>query len=263
MMDGEFDQKLTGAVIGEAIEVHRQLGPGAKEPAYEKALSMRLSLRGIAHQCQVALPVTYKGNELEAGLRLDVVVDGGLPLELKAVDGFLPIHEAQLLTYLRLGRFPLGLLLNFEVAVLKDGIRRRILSQTEEREAHPVFSAPGFDDLSGDILNGAVEVRREMGRQLLRSVYKSCAYELRSRGIHVETDVPVELELDGVSLGHAATVPILVEGRIPIFPSSVTEILPRHESELLARLRQTGHPFGFIINFHAPTFSQGIRRITL
>jgi GxxExxY protein len=118
------DNELSRRVIGCAIEVHRHLGPGLLESAYEECLCHELSLERIAHERQVALPVTYKGLTIAAGYRLDVLVDRRLILEIKAVDRAAPVHEAQLLTYLRLSGLRLGLVLNFNQAVLRDGIKR-------------------------------------------------------------------------------------------------------------------------------------------
>jgi len=118
---------LTEKVIGLAIEVHRHLGPGLLESAYEECLCFELETNGIGHDRQVPLPVTYKNAKLECGYRMDVVVEDGLIIELKTVDRLLPIHEAQLLTYLKLSGLKTGLLLNFNSSVLKDGIRRLVL----------------------------------------------------------------------------------------------------------------------------------------
>jgi len=115
---------ITGEIIGAAIEVHRELGPGLLESAYEQCLCHELSLRGLAFQRQVDLPVVYKGIRLDCGYRMDVVVEETVVVELKTVDKLLPIHDAQLLTYLKLYRRQLGLLLNFNVPVLKDGLKR-------------------------------------------------------------------------------------------------------------------------------------------
>ncbi len=117
---------LSREVIGAAIEVHKALGAGLLESAYEECLCQELKLRGIPFERQVELPIEYKGIKLPAGYRMDIVVDGLLVLELKAVENLLPIHEAQLITYLRLSKIWLGLLINFNVPVLKEGIRRRV-----------------------------------------------------------------------------------------------------------------------------------------
>jgi GxxExxY protein len=126
-MEFEEDDPLTRAVIGAAIEVHRILGPGLLESVYHRALVRELELRDIPHESLVRLPLTYKGLPLGDDLVMDVVVDRRLVLELKAVDELAPIHDAQLLTYLRLSGIRLGLLLNFNVRFLKDGVRRRVL----------------------------------------------------------------------------------------------------------------------------------------
>ena len=118
---------LTEKVIGLAIEVHRVLGPGLLESAYEECFRFELKSREVSFQRQVKLPVVYKNIKLDCGYRMDVVVDERLVVELKTVDRLLPIHDAQLLTYLKLSKIRTGLLLNFNTAVLKDGIRRLVL----------------------------------------------------------------------------------------------------------------------------------------
>jgi GxxExxY protein len=123
---------LTKTIIGAAIEVHRALGPGLLESAYEECLCEELKLRGIPFERQKPLPVTYKGKQLDCGYRLDLVVANAVVLELKAIEAFAPIHDAQLLTYLRLGGWKVGLLINFNVPVLRDGIRRKVLGLDEE-----------------------------------------------------------------------------------------------------------------------------------
>ena len=119
--------KLSGAVIGCAIEVHKVLGPGLLESAYEECLCVELRQRKIPFERQKQLPIKYKGNELDCGYRLDLVIDGKLILELKACNVIEPIHEAQLMTYLKLAGINTGLLINFNVPVLKDGIKRLVL----------------------------------------------------------------------------------------------------------------------------------------
>ena len=115
---------LTGKVIGAAIEVHKQLGPGLLESAYEECLSRELELRQVAHKRQKPLPIEYKGVKLDCGYRLDVVVEDLVLLELKSCDRIEDIHRAQLLTYLKLSGLKLGLIINFNVPVLRDGIIR-------------------------------------------------------------------------------------------------------------------------------------------
>jgi len=121
------ENALTERVIGFAIDVHRHLGPGLLESAYEECLCFELKQGGIAHSRQVPLPVIYKDVRLDCGYRMDIVVAGELVLEVKAVERVLPIHEAQILTYLRLSGHKVGLLMNFNSVLLKDGLRRFVL----------------------------------------------------------------------------------------------------------------------------------------
>jgi GxxExxY protein len=121
-----LEQQITEAIIGAAIEVHRELGPGLLESAYEECFCHELHLRGFSFQRQVELPVVYKGLKLDCGYRLDVVGNAVI-VELKSIEQISPIHYAQLLTYLRLAGKKVGLLINFNVAVLKNGIVRRVL----------------------------------------------------------------------------------------------------------------------------------------
>jgi GxxExxY protein len=122
---------LTGEIIGAAIEVHRYLGPGLLESAYTKCLMRELSLRGMRFKHECPLPVAYKGVRLDSGYRVDLLVEDAVVVEVKAVESLAKIHEAQLITYLRLGGWTVGLLINFNVDVLRNGIRRRVLNLTE------------------------------------------------------------------------------------------------------------------------------------
>jgi len=119
-------EKLTEAIIGSAIEVHKELGPGLLESTYEECLCHELSLRALRFLRQVEMPVHYKKVNLDCGYRLDILVEETVILELKSVEKILPIHEAQLMTYLKLSKKSVGLLFNFNVPVLKDGIVRRV-----------------------------------------------------------------------------------------------------------------------------------------
>jgi GxxExxY protein len=118
---------LTQKIIGYAIEVHRQLGPGLLESTYAECLCFELKSADLHYRREVPLPVIYKSIRLDCGYRLDVVVENDVVLELKAVERLLPVHEAQMLTYLRLGKIRTGLLMNFNSAVLKDGLRRFVV----------------------------------------------------------------------------------------------------------------------------------------
>ena len=115
---------LSHEIVGSAIEVHRVLGPGLLEVVYEAALCKELSLRGLSFERQISLPVYYRGETLDCNLKLDVVVERTVIIEVKAVERLIPVYRAQLLTYLKLQRLWLGLLINFNVEVLRDGLRR-------------------------------------------------------------------------------------------------------------------------------------------
>ncbi len=116
--------QLTHEIIGAAIEVHRLLGPGLLESTYEECLGHELTLRKLGVQRQVPVPVVYKEVKLECGYRLDLVVERKVILELKSIEAFSPVHEGIMLMYLRLSGYRIGLLINFNVTILKDGIRR-------------------------------------------------------------------------------------------------------------------------------------------
>ena len=118
--------ELTEKIIGAAIAVHKALGPGLLESAYEECLAHELSFSGIFFERQVPLPIIYRSIQLDCGYRLDFLVERTIVLELKALESLQPIHEAQLLTYLKLGGWPIGLLINFNVPVLKKGIKRMV-----------------------------------------------------------------------------------------------------------------------------------------
>ena len=122
----EFDE-LSRKVIGCAIEVHRNLGPGLLESTYRQCLACELSHAGIPFQMEVPLPVRYKETLLDCGYRIDLLVSGDLVVEIKCVETLLPIDEAQILTYMRLSKIPVGLIINFNVTKLQNGIKRFVL----------------------------------------------------------------------------------------------------------------------------------------
>jgi GxxExxY protein len=128
--------QLTEKIIGCAIEVHKALGPGLLESAYEECFCYELTQNGLSFNRQVPLPVVYKGIKLDCGYRIDVLVNYVIVVELKTVEKLLPIHDAQLLTYLKLYKRPIGLLMNFNVPVLKSGIKR-LVNQFQELSAPP------------------------------------------------------------------------------------------------------------------------------
>lgn len=119
--------RLTFHIIEKAIRVHKTLGPGLLESAYQECLFFELSKSGMGVQKEKPVPIVYEDVKLDHGYRIDLLVENLVVLELKTVDAFLPVHEAQILTYLRLGKYPVGLLINFDVELLKNGIRRFVL----------------------------------------------------------------------------------------------------------------------------------------
>jgi GxxExxY protein len=129
----EATNELTGQIIEAAIAVHRELGPGLLESVYEESLCYELNVLNLTFKRQFDLPIFYKGNALKSHLRLDVIVERTVIVELKSIDRLLPIHQAQLLTYLKLANLHVGLLINFNEPVLKNGIRR-IVNKFQELE---------------------------------------------------------------------------------------------------------------------------------
>lgn len=127
-MDSLGYKDLTERIIGAAIEVHRKLGPGLLESAYRECFARELLLRSIAFERELPIPLVYKNVHLECGYRLDFLIEKSVVIEVKSVDALAPIHEAQLVTYLSLGGWSLRLLINFNVLLLKDGIRRRVFN---------------------------------------------------------------------------------------------------------------------------------------
>jgi GxxExxY protein len=272
-------------IIGAAIEVHRELGPGKPEAAYETALGYELGLRQFDSQIQKPVPVRYNGVKLECGYRLDILVAGRVVLEIKSVEIVLPVHRAQVLTYLKLGGWQIALLLNFNVAILKEGIERLVLGLQEqgstalpassarviaERAGQPsLYSANDSGDeeaerLARDIIASAKEVHRELGPGLLHSTYHTClCHELSLRGLPFERQHRLPLQYRGVSLPTSDEIDILVGGRVVIVPCSLTAIEPVHEAALLSQLRLGGWKLGLLLNFNTIAFGEGIRRIVL
>jgi len=146
------DKELSHAIIGAAIEIHRTLGPGLLEVVYEECLARELTLRGIPFERQKPIPLVYKDLKLECGYRLDFLVSRRIVVEIKSIEAIAPIHESVMLTYLRLSESPLGLLINFNVPILKDGIRRFVWNYQENDNAETPSDA---------------EVRREQQESIL------------------------------------------------------------------------------------------------
>lgn len=155
--------RLTEMIIGAAIEVHRQTGPGLLESVYEECLCYELSQLGLRFQRQVQLPIMYKGNRLACGYKMDLVVEDAVVLELKTVDRLMPVHSSQLLTYLKLSSKRVGLLLNFNEPVLKKGLKR-LVNQYQDSTKATVTSALSArqpeEGLNGRSANSPLKTRR-------------------------------------------------------------------------------------------------------
>lgn len=121
-----MENKLTEKIIGAAIEVHRTLGPGLLESAYQECLLFELKSRGLKVEKEKSLPIIYKDIKLDHGYRIDLLVENKIVLELKTVEALTDVHTAQILTYLKLGNYPIGLLINFHTKLLKNGLKRYI-----------------------------------------------------------------------------------------------------------------------------------------
>ncbi|HXB74832.1 MAG TPA: GxxExxY protein [Candidatus Acidoferrales bacterium] len=154
-----MENALTQEIIGAAIEVHRHLGPGLLETAYEECLCYELSRRAVQFQRQVALPVYYKGLKLDCGYKLDLVVEDSVVVELKAIEELLPVHSAQLLTYLKSSGKRVGILINFNVPVLTKGLKRMVNHYIESPMADSV-SASSAHQPEGDSIPDSLSTLR-------------------------------------------------------------------------------------------------------
>lgn len=252
---------LSGRVIGAAMQVHREFGPGLEEADYEQALHLELLALGIEHACQVPLPLIYKGAQLDCGYRMDLIVMSTLLLELKAVDKLHPLHEAQLLTYLRLAKLKLGLLMNFNVLLLKDSILRRANSLNLGRVKAATPVSGHFDELSREVLDAAVEVQSILGTGLLRSAYEIClAHELKLRGIQAERSRPVNLIYRDQVIPSSKQLPLIVGGELLVSCLCVEEVSALQIARSKSLLKPAGLKNGLCINFHATQLTGEIKR---
>ncbi|GDY21018.1 hypothetical protein LBMAG56_23640 [Verrucomicrobiota bacterium] len=268
-MNADLGGKHSGALIGAALAVHREFGPGLDEADYESALCLELTARGIEHQRQVPLPLIYKGVRLDAGYRLDVVVGGNLLAELKALEVMHPVFEAQLLTHLRISQIPLGLLINFNVLMLRQGIVRRANTNPRPPVAPPATPSAvskddesGFDNLSREVIAAAIEVHRHLGGGLLRSAYETClCHELQLRGLRFVRSQTGEVRYRNTTIPSAKEIPLLVENALMVTCLCAIDITPLQLACARSLLRVARRASGIVINFHAPTLAGHIRRI--
>lgn len=204
--------------------------------------------------------------KLDCGYRMDLWFPGRLVVELKSVEVVLPVHEAQLLTYLRLAPCELGLLINFDVPVLKDGVKRMVW--TADRYPITVARCPDetwadeLEPLASEVCAAAAEVHGTLGPGLLRSAYEECmCHELAVRKIPFERSRTISIRLHDVEIADAGEIPLLVGGRLPVDCVSAREVTPLHEARLSARLKQGGWQSGLLLNFNVKSMSNGTRQI--
>lgn len=275
MTEAEYNI-LTEKVIGVAIAVHRRLGPGKVEAMYEEALHKLLLKRGIACKRQVTLPLVFDGETLECGYRMDLVVEGVLVIELKTVTALLPIHEAQLLTYLRLSGHKVGLLINFDVMMLKDGIKRRVHGLGMDLVPHAEWTTTKMvAGPLGGVIRCAMSVHSKLGPGLLRSAYiTAMVHEVRKRFRHgdrilarVHQNLQRSVNVDGFELEHPLEIELVLEfaagSWLPLLILSVEEISPLHEARFRSQIRLAGWNSGFILNFNATRLKDGLRQVGL
>ncbi|MES2598779.1 MAG: GxxExxY protein [Verrucomicrobiota bacterium] len=260
----DLGSAITGQVIAAAIAVHREFGPGLDEADYERALHLELLAMGIEHECQVPLQLIYKGTKLDCGYRMDLVVAGWLLLELKAVEKLHPLHEAQLITYLRLAPLKLGLLMNFGSLVLRDGIVRRANSSSPKSRLYaPGEEVQAMDDLSREVMDAAFEVQHLLGTGLLRSAYVAAlVHELKQRGLKVEQSLPVNLLYREQLIPSAKELPMIVEGKLMVACVCATGIEPIHLARQKSLLRASCSEVGLCLNFHADSMAAEVRRFS-
>lgn len=252
---------LTGKVIAASIAVHREFGPGLDEADYERALHLELLTMGIEHSCQVPLPLIYKGTKLDCGYRMDLVVADCLLLELKAVEKLHPLHEAQLMTYLRLAQFKLGLLMNFGSLVLRDGIVRRANSALRELKPRSTdFTSAAMDDLSHEVIDAAIEVQHILGSGLLRSAYETAlVHEIKLRGLKLEQRKPVKLLYREQIITSTKEVPLVVEDCLMIAIVCAQKLAPIHLARQRSLLKAAQVENGLCFNFHATSMAAEVK----
>lgn len=260
--------EVTREIIGAAIDVHRELGPGHNEILHEDALEVSLKARGLRFRRQPALPVVYKGVKLDCGFRPDFVVEDCVVAECKSVETLHSVFAAQVRTYQRVGGWRLGLLLNFNVHLMKEGISRFTIDPIEFRtdvaSACETGTAPG--ELEADpvteIIGAAIEVHRHLGMGLLNSVYTACLlHELNLRGLKFSEKHSMPVSIQGTLLAHPATLGLIVEKVVSVIILSVPKILPVHEAQARSQMRLGNLQTAILLNFHENRLIDGLRRL--
>lgn len=247
------------------MDVHRAIGPGQDEALYEDALEVALRGRGIRFHRQRPLPVHYKGVKLDCGFRPDFIVEETVVVEGKAAELMHPVFAAQLRTYQRLGGWPLGLLLNFNVPVMKEGVARYIVNANEFRHegrfSAEIRSTQRERNLTEVIIGAAIEVHRHLGPGLLHSVYSaSLRHELTLAELSFEAGRRLEVTFQGSKLGHSVELDLIVAGQVLVAARSVPELLPVHEAQVRSQMHLGHLPTALLLNFHARRLIDDLRR---
>lgn len=256
---------ITHAIIGAAIDVHRAIGPGQDEALYEDAWEVGLRNRQLRLRRQPGLPVHHKGVKLDCGFRPDFVIEETVVVEAKAVEVMHPVFDAQVRTYQRRGGWPLGLLFNFNVPVMKEGVSRFIVDPVEFRTGVDASAEIGrtqrVGDLVGRSIGAALEVHRLLGPGLLNSVYSACLHhELALAGLRFERSRAMATEFQGARLGHPAELELVVEGKVLVGIRTVSKVLPLHEAQLRSQMRLGKLPAALLLNFHAGRLADDLKR---
>lgn len=260
--------ELTERIIGAAICVHRVLGPGLDEGIYEACLEYELREAGLRTQRQVHLPVRYGVVLVEKAYRLDVLVEEEVIVELKTVEKLLPVHKAQVLTYMKLSKISKGLLMNFNVELLKDGLFRLELVQSLNKpkaQKVEIRLAPGAterDELTGAVIAAAIEVHRVLGPGLLKEVYAACLeYEFNVRQIPHQRQVSIPVNYGPIQLAHACSVDFVIADSLVLEVKAVEELLAVQKAQTLARMKLAGASRGLLLNFNVALLKDGIFRL--
>jgi GxxExxY protein len=256
---------ITHEIIGAAIDVHRELGPGQDEVLYEDAMEVALHSRKLRFHRQLQLPVHYKGVKLDCGFRPDFVVEETVVAECKSAELMHLVFDAQVRTYQRLGGWPLGLLLNFNVPVMKDGVSRFIVDASEFRSERSFRTEVGRTqrgtDLIEAIIGAAIEVHRYLGPGLLHSVYDACLrQELTLSELKFETGQRVDAVFQGAKLSHPAEIDLVVAGQVLVAALSVPNLQPVHEAQVRSQMRLGNLPVALLLNFHAKRLADDLKR---
>ncbi|MEK7288615.1 MAG: GxxExxY protein [Planctomycetota bacterium] len=281
--------KITESIIGVAIDIHRAFGSGLLESAYEACMTYDLIQAGMTVEQQKPLPVVYRGVKLECGYRLDLLIENEVIVETKSVEKLLPIHNAQLLSYLKLAGCKVGLLMNFNVEMLKDGIQRVVnhfpesSAVTNPKAKLPVerlslkksysFTAENaevaemdqeerLNKITETIIGVAIYIHKALGSGLLESAYEACmVYDITQAGLSVEQQIPIPVKYREVKIECGYRLDLLVDKEVIVEIKSIETFLPIHKARLMSHLKLAGCKVGLLINFNVEILKDGIQRV--